>query len=222
MIKRVIISIVLIGSLAGCAFMKESYPGSEGHYIINSINNETAYISDLGDTEIEIDGVVINIYSMLLDNEYGAITYKVNGKMHGIECLSDEKYNDCYLAPTSITADNGEIIGLLQVPRTRDGGFDSFQRYLDHDLLFSLDPITGESNIFYETKGKYQRIVGYDEGLVYLYQNNRIYEVDLSNNKTTFLQEIKPYEELEFNWTEEGLAIDNNEDDYHELIKITD
>ena len=222
MIKRVVISIVLMTSISGCAFAKESYPSSEGHYIINSINNETAYIADSGEVEIKIDDMQINIYSMLLDDESGAIAYRINGEMQGIECLEDKKYNDCYLAPTSITVDDGEIIGLVQVPRTRDGGYDSFQRYLDYDLLFELDPTTGESDIFYETEGNYQRIVGYDEGTVYLYENNRIYELDLSNNKKSLLQEIEPYEELEFDWTEEGLTINNNKEDYHELIKIED
>jgi hypothetical protein len=34
------------------------------------------------------------------------------------------------------------------------------------------------------------------------------------------LKEIEPYEELEFNWTEEGLTIDNVDDGYHELVEI--
>ena len=60
----------------------------------------------------------------------------------------------------------------------------------------------------------------WDEGKAYIYEGNRIYEVDIDTNDKEMLKEIEPYEELEFNWTDEGLTIDNADDGYHELVEI--
>ena len=204
----------------GCSSIGDSYPNNEGHYIINAINTETAYISDSGEVEILINDTPIEIYSMQTDNDYGSFSYKIQEEVKPIECLNDDEYYNCFLASTSITKEEDKIIGLIEVPRARDGSFESFQRYLKYDLLFELDPITNKSQIIYQTESKYQRIVGYDEGKVYLYEYNCIYEVDIETNKMELLKEIEPYEELEFNWTEEGLTIDNVDDGYHELVEI--
>ena len=220
MIKKMLYLIPVLTILIGCTFIEESYPNREGHYIINSINTNTAYINNNGEVEILINDTPIEVYSMQTDNPYGTFTYKINEAAKNIECLNEHEYYNCFLANTSITTYKDKIIGLLEVPRTRDGGYDSFQRYLKYDLLFELDPITNESQIIYQTESKYQRIVGYDEGKVYLYEYNCIYEVDIETNKMELLKEIEPYEELEFNWTEEGLTIDNVDDGYHELVEI--
>ena len=220
MIKKMLYLIPVLTILIGCTFIEESYPNREGHYIINSINTETANFSESGEVDISVNGMEVNIYSMLLDNDCGAIAYSVDGEMKSIDCLNDKAFNNCYIASTSLTSDGGEIIGLLQVPRTRDGGYDSFQRYLKYDLLFKLNPLTNESQIIYQTEDKHQRIVGYNEGKAYLYENNCIVEVDIDTNKKELLKVIEPYEKLEFDWTDEGLAIDNFEEGYHELIEI--
>ena len=220
MIKKIInlMSVILI--LTGCCSIGESYPNGEGQYIINSINTNTAYINNNHEVEIIIKDTPIEIYSMQTDNPYGTFTYKVNEEAKNIECLNEHEYYNCFLANTSITTYKDKIIGLLEVPRSRDGSFQSFQRYLKYDLLFELDPITNESQIIYQTESKYQRIVGYDEGKAYIYEGNRIYEVDIDTNKMELLKEIEPYEKLEFNWTDEGLTIDNADDGYHELVEI--
>ncbi len=220
MIKKFLYVISALTILTGCTSIGESYPGNEGHYIINSINTETANLNESGEVEISVDDIEVNIYSMLLDNDCGAIAYSVDGEMKSIDCLNDKAFNNCYIANTSLTSDGGKIIGLVQVPRTRDGGYDSFQRYLNYDLLFELNPLTNESQIIYQTEDKHQRIVGYNEGKAYIYEENRIYEVDIDTNDKEMLKEIEPYEELEFNWTDEGLTIDNADDGYHELVEI--
>ena len=220
MIKKMLYLIPVLTILIGCTFIEESYPNREGHYIINSINTETANLSESGEVDISVNGMEVNIYSMLLDNDCGAIAYSVDGEMKSIDCLNDKAFNNCYIANTSLTSDGGKIIGLVQVPRTRDGGYDSFQRYLNYDLLFELNPLTNESQIIYQTEDKHQRIVGYNEGKAYLYENNCIVEVDIDTNKKELLKVIEPYEKLEFDWTDEGLAIDNFEEGYHELIEI--
>lgn len=220
--RKIAVLLSILSILTGCSFVGTGYPINNGRYVINSINTETAYVNNDDEVEIEVDGVIVKIYSLKTENKYGEFTYMVDGVAKPIGCLKDDEYNLCYLSNTSITTDDGNLIGLIQVPRRTYGAYDTIQKFLKKDILFELNPTTGESDIFYETEGNYQRIVGYDEGIVYLYENNRIYELDLSNNKKSLLKEIEPYEELEFDWAEEGLTIDNNKEDYHELIKIED
>ena len=220
MIKKILYLIPVLTILTGCTFIRESYPNREGQYIINSINTETANLNDNGKAEIFINDIPIEIYSMKTNNHYDYFSYKINDEVKPIECLKDDEYYNCFLASTSITTNEDKIIGLLEVPRTRDGSFQSFQRYLKYDLLFELNPLTNESQIIYQTETKYHRIVGYNEGKAYLYENNCIVEVDIDTNKKELLKVIEPYEKLEFDWTDEGLAIDNFEEGYHELIEI--
>ena len=220
MIKKILNLMAVLLMLTGCSSIGNTYPNGEGHYIINSINTDTAYLNDKGKAEILINDIPIEIYSMKTNNHYDYFSYKINDEVKTIECLKDDEYYNCFLASTSITTYKDKIIGLLEVPRSRDGSFQSFQRYLEYDLLFELDPVTNESEIIYQTEDKYQRIVGYDEGKAYIYEGNRIYEVDIDTNEKEMLKEIEPYEELEFSWTEEGLTIDNADDGYHELVEI--
>lgn len=219
MIKKLLTIFTLV-IVTGCSLGGKSYPNNEGHYIINSINIDTAYVSDDNKVEIMINDIPIEIYSMQTENEYGCFSYTINEETKPIECLNSDEFYNCFLAYSSITEDEDKIIGLLEVARSRDGSFQSFQRYLEYDLIFELNPLTDESEIIYKTAGNYQRIVGYNKGKVYLYENNCIYELDLATNKKALLKTIEPYEKLEFDWINEGLTIDNIENGYHELVEI--
>ena len=53
---------------------------------------------------------------------------------------------------------NGEIIGLLHVPKNP---MNLSQKELKYDVLFRLDPETGESSILYCARNKCTRIIEY-------------------------------------------------------------
>ena len=76
MIKKMLYLIPVLTILIGCTFIEKSYPNREGHYIINSINTNTAYINNNGEVEILINDTPIEVYSMQTDNPYGTFTIR--------------------------------------------------------------------------------------------------------------------------------------------------
>ena len=67
--------------------------------------------------------------------------------------------------------------------------------------LFSLNVDTGESQILYDTKNNQTRIVGYEDGILYLFQNDyKVYSQPLSDGEATELLSIPKSNDVTFDW----------------------
>ena len=218
--KKCIGLILSMMLLIGCAAEIGGYPvKDEGTYVIDSINAKTAYYNE--SVEITVNGLDVQLYSRNTSDNYDNFYYSVSGgEKVVISCLDDKRFKKSFIAYSSYTTDSENVIGLVQVASSKSGSYMSPQEYIENDVLFKLNPYTGENEIFYETKDNSSRIVGYNEGAIYLYENNSIYEYYPDNGKKDLLKEISPFSELTFSWNEDGLSISNEKENYHEFISI--
>ena len=75
------------------------------------------------------------------------------------------------------------------------------QSDIRRDVLFSLNVDTGESQILYDTKNNQTRIVGYEDGILYLFQNDyKVYSQPLSDGEATELLSIPKSNDVTFDW----------------------
>lgn len=128
-----------------------------------------------------------------------------------IDCLSDWTYFYSEINSFNMTVEGEKIIGILPVLknlRTDDA---------KKDVLFEIDMKNNSSRIIYDTKNSRTRIIGYQEGMIYLLKDDIIYEEDLekeSRKKLLDLQqdgfydfEISSLREFNFYWQGDNLII---------------
>ena len=132
--------------------------------------------------------------------------YSVEGSPveHKIECLNE--YAE--IQKSKLTTENGKIIGLLHVPKNiRLDPFEPSQKELKHDVLFSLDPETGESSIMYKARNNRARIIGYQDGVIYLLHNYRIYTKKVDGGKIELFMKLPRDSGYMFDWQGDYLIV---------------
>lgn len=142
---------------------------------------------------------------------WGQFTYRVAGKLeeHEIKCLSQSAYQVARLQENNITEEeNGEFVGLLQVPRNmRCDPIDPPQDELNYDVLFRLNPQTGESSILYSPWNKSTRIIGYQDGVAYLLRDFKIYSRVIESEEEKPIAELPEDTYYEFDWQGDYLIV---------------
>lgn len=99
-----------------------------------------------------------------------------------------------------------KIIGIMQVPLgARFRGDRIKQRGLRYDILFSYDPETETCEVLYQPKNNRTRIIGYQDGEVYLFRKNKIYRENLDSGKKEELATIPESETYTFDWWKDYL-----------------
>ncbi len=175
------------------------------------INDDGAYIRVNGS-----DIMIWKGYSGFWYRELGSTEKKK------IDCLNGSEYEDSLIYEKKLTVENGEIIGLI--PVVKDFRCDSdipVQVDLRYDILFRLNPETGESSIIYRTKNRRTRIIGYKDGIIYLMKRYKIYSQPIGKREErSLLYELPESIGFKFDWQGDHLLIFN--DDYvdHELITV--
>lgn len=137
-------------------------------------------------------------------------TYSVEGSPteHEIECLNESAYSFAIIQKKNLTTENGRIIGLLHVPKNaRCDRYDPSQKELKYDVLFSLSPETGESSILYKARNNRTRIIGYQDGLIYLLHNYRIYTKEADGGKTELFLKLPRDSGYTFSWQGDYLIV---------------
>ena len=142
---------------------------------------------------------------------WGQFTYRVAGKPeeHEIKCLSQSVYQVARLQENNITEEeNGEFVGLLQVPRNmRCDPIDPPQDELNYDVLFRLNPQTGESSILYSPWNKSTRIIGYQDGVAYLLRDFKIYSRVIESEEEKPIAELPEDTYYKFDWQGDYLIV---------------
>ena len=81
------------------------------------------------------------------------------------------------------------------------------QEQLRYDVLFKLDPETGESSILYKARNNRTRVIGYQDGVIYLLKNFRIYTQDVENGKRELFLKLPRDNSYTFDWQGDHLIV---------------
>lgn len=178
------------------------------YYKIVDIREEKSGCTIFSDrSSIKVDGKLVSIWREDVGESF---LYCVEGdsKEHEIDCLMSAEYDYSWIQSTKMTVENGEVIGLMHV--VKDMVYRSYyplQEDLRYDILFRLDPGTGESSILYRTKDSYTRIIGYQDGVVYLLKNHKVYSQTIGSWRKTLLFELPNYFHYVFDWQGDYLVV---------------
>lgn len=125
-------------------------------------------------------------------------------KIRGL--LNELGHKHAYLRLSYLDQSGEKIIGITQVPlNARCTGRRLEQKILRYDVLFSYDPLTETCEVLYQKKNNRTRIIGYQDGEVYLFRKNKIYRENLDSGKKEELATIPESETYTFDWWKDYL-----------------
>lgn len=149
--------------------------------------------------------------------DYRDYSYQVEGTLREqrIRCLNVSAYEHSHIQGNELTTENGDVIGLVHVPRKPHyDSFDPSQDELKYDALFRLNPKTGENSIFYRTQNQYTRIIGYQDGMIYLLRNFKIYSRAVKSEEEQQIAELPKDTYYKFDWQGDYLIVINQDGIY--------
>ena len=130
-----------------------------------------------------------------------------------LSCLPDEEYTHFHM--NEFVQMNGGIVGLINVCKNTNLELAPSVAWKEKDdILFWMNPVTGENRILYITDKCTEMIIGYHGNRVYLFEYNTVYDYNLlTEEKRELFQvgEIEFKNEYEFDW-QSGFLIITNED----------
>ncbi len=150
------------------------------------------------------------LVSLNCERDVRNCSYWVEGdpEEHGIGCLNKTEYRYSEIQQDKLTTENGEIIGLVHVVKNfRCDPSGSLQKQLRYDVLFRLNPETGESSILYKARNNRTRVIGYQDGVIYLLKNFRIYTQDVENGKRELFLKLPRDNSYTFDWQGDHLIV---------------
>lgn len=135
--------------------------------------------------------------------------YKKEGKEEAclIDCLQKKIYKYSDIFEEHLTEEDGKIIGLVAVSQDPRCSRELYQGILENDVLFQVDPETGENTILYQTKNNRTRIIGYQNGTVYLMRNYQIYSQSIRGGRKKKLFQIPEGKNYIFDWQADYLIV---------------
>ncbi len=133
--------------------------------------------------------------------------------------LGERGYADLGVYASHFAWSDGVYVGIVQVPlnsyysdtRLKQGD-------LRYDILFSYDPTADRCEILYQSKNNRTRIIGYQDGNVYLYQRDRIFCKNLETGKQEILAWLPKSLTYTFDWWEDQLIVIDHET--NELVEV--
>ena len=126
-----------------------------------------------------------------------------------IDCFNKKGYTYSRLVKGYLTSDKeNEIRGIMCVSCNPIESVLLNQRDIVRDMLFELNIDTGESQILYDTKNNQTRIIGYEDGILYLFKNDyKVYKQPLSGGEATEILSIPKSNDVIFDWCEDYLIV---------------
>ena len=196
----------------------------ERRYLLNGERYDTIGIRDEAGYKIlykYIDtGIWVNGKNVRFTKEAYTTDFKYRkdgGEFHTITCLQDEEFHRSNIEEKHLTVENGKIIGWLSVSRHPNVSWDLYQQDLEKDVLFELDIETGESQILYDTVNNLEKIIGYQDGIIYFAGNDKVYSRELDGGQEKVLFDLPGGQDYMINW-QAGYLIIQNEDNIDDVI----
>ncbi len=169
----------------------ERYASSENAYEVSSIRDEQGYkiLYSNMDNSIWVDETLVR-FSKDADTEQAQYSLDETGLWNIVSIFKDDRYENSEIYDDYLTVENGKIIGLLSVSKHWAIYDELEQNMLDKDVLFELDIETGKSRKLYDTRNNLTKIIGYQNGIVYLVKNEKVYAHILETKEETELFEL--------------------------------
>ncbi len=186
----------------------ERYVASKNKYEIRSIKDTQGYkiLYTNIDPSIEVNDKQIQFSKKW---ETGDIWYQIDESVlrNTISIFRDDEYKNSNIDEDYLTIEDGKIIGVLSVSRhwTEYKYLDQYN--LDKDVLFELDIETGESRKLFDTKNNLTKIIGYQNGIVYLVKNEKVYVRELATKEETALFDLAKGKNYIIDWQADYLII---------------
>lgn len=180
----------------------------ERYYNFDRERYETVGIRGKGGEKIlysyNEDSIIVDSKRVKFAKEAGTsdFQYSIDGEagQHDIECLQQKNFECSKVKDKHLTVEEGRIIGIMSVSRHPNISYDLYQSDIDRDILFDLDIETGESWILYDTKSNQEKIIGYEEGTLYLVRDGKVYSHLLDGDQERELFELPEEEEYIIDW----------------------
>ena len=187
------------------------YNPDEQQYCIASVREQDTNRVVVQDNHIEVvvGGKKVAIYRDR-KNQQMPYSYQIEGEERkAISCLEKSGYSKSELYEQYMTKEGeSTIIGLINISKNPIFSWELPQYDIARDMLFSLDVNTGESKIIYDTKDNMTRIIGYNNGIVYLFKDDyKIYSQPLAGGKATEIASIPRSDDVIFDWCGDYLII---------------
>ena len=187
------------------------YNPDEQQYCIASVREQDTNRVVVQDNHIElvVGGKKVAIYRDR-KNQQMPYSYQVEGEERkAISCLEKSGYRKSELYEQYMTQEGeSTIIGLINISKNPVFSWELFQFDIARDMLFRLDVNTGESKIIYDTKDNMTRIIGYNNGIVYLFKDDyKIYSQPVSGGKATEIASIPRSDDVMFDWCGDYLIV---------------
>lgn len=180
-------------------------------YYIQSLREQgtNRFILTKVSEEVLVDGKRVNIKTNG-KKPMMRFSYQVEGKTEmPIICLNQSRYDRSELYEQYMIQEGEDtIIGLLSVADDPRVSIEMVQGDIRRDLLFQLNIETGESKILYDTKNNLTRIIGYDEGVIYLFKDDyKVYSQSLAGGELKELLALPEAEDIVFDWQGDYLIV---------------
>jgi len=181
---------------------------SEGEYDIRSIRDEHGYkILYIGeDNSKKVDERMVHFR---WNRDLEEHQYQLDGEnlWNGIAVLRDGMFSHAAIYEQFLTAEDRKIRGLISVSRHWAVYWDLYQADLDREVLFELDTETGKSRKLYATRNNLTKIIGYQDGILYLVKKEKVYKRDLETKEETVLFDLLKGYDYIIDWQSDYLII---------------
>ena len=149
-------------------------------------------------TGISVNGKIVRFTKDAYTYDF---KYRIGGgDFRTIKCLQERKFKRSDIYEKHLTVENGKIIGWLSVSRHPNISWDLYQKDLEKDVLFELDIETGESQILYDTVNNLEKIIGYQDGIIYFAGNDKVYSRELDSGQEKVLFDLPGGEKYIIDW----------------------
>lgn len=200
--------------------IERQYDEERGKYTIIGVRDEESgrrIFNDYYEACLKADGEDVYIWK-----EDSGFWYREEGSSvkHNISCLSGSEYENSKIYESKLTVENGEIIGLVHAVRDYRSASDyPDQGDLRYDVLFRLNPKEGENSILYKPENNRTRIIGYQDGIIYLMEKYKIYGQPVEDEgERILLYELPEHTDCRFDWQEGHLLVFYDEFERYELV----
>ena len=177
------------------------------NYIITDIRDQEGRGIINSDTNgVVVGGKQINFYKKAGTKKY---QYQKEGDelFYDIEVLQKEKFESSQITENYLTVENGKIIGWISISNHPLERMGLFQRDLEREVLFELDIETGKSRILYDTKNNLTKLIGYQDGILYLVKNEKVYAHELETKEEAELFDLPKGKNYIIDWQADYLII---------------
>lgn len=206
----------------GGVVMERQYDWETGRYEITEVlaeeSGRSIFITDK--KYVKVGGKEVSFW---LDDEEGGFWYCVEGEpaRQRISCLEGNEYKYSYLLEEKITVEGGKVIGLIHVVKDwRSHWNATYQSELRYDVLFGLEPETGASAVLYRTEDRQTRILGYRDGIIYLFADYKIYGQFLDSGEKRLLYTLPEHPYYQFDWQGDYLLVRRSDTSEFEMVAV--